>query len=391
MSRRGVVIIGVTLIGLIIAGIVTGCGGGEYTPSSLAPTTTIVSGTTNVTWPDDIWTSYSRTGAGNLDVEAYADSVAGQKSAEYQKLIYLFTDEMHPSVLAYYEGLGIKKEMHEADDEDHKWASYTPMPVLEKGNKVKLPVVFDFVGGERIIFSAEGHGFAQNAYKYGYIAVLPANPVSNGSDELTPGDQVVRILDELEAQGYPIDRSRVYVVGMSAGGVATSIAGLEQPDVIAAVAMHSSLAVLSPEPSDSFPFSTSEDAYAKATEYELPMLAVAGDFDFGMLPITDQGPVDGLNQWLEVNGCDGQAKLAADSADAAVQAIGVEGGETWTETIDEVVHHGIGWYDTDGVKKVELVCITNLPHWPSGTFFEMAWDFVSRFSRDGDGNLIVSE
>ncbi len=241
------------------------------------------------------------------------------------------------------------------------------------------------------IFSAEGHGFAQNANKYGYIAVLPANPVSNQSTALTPGGQVVRILDELEAQGYPIDRSRVYVVGMSAGGVATSAAGLEQPDVIAAVVMHSSLAVLSTQPSETFPFSTASDGYAKAAEYGMPMMAMAGDHDFDMLPIVDQGVVDGLNLWLQANGCTTQASLQAGSTDEAVKVIGVEGDETWTETIDGVVHHGTEWYDADGVKKVELICVTNLPHWPSGNFVDLAWEFLSKFSRDAEGNLVVAE
>jgi len=389
MRRVVVFVLCLAIAGLTLTGLLVGCGEGGGATTTLAPTTTIVSGTTGVEWPQIIWTNYGR--SGDTDVEAFKASAAGQKSAEYQKLFFLFSNEMDPTVLAYYDGLNVKKEMHDADDPDLKWASYTPVAALEEGNKTKYPVVFDFVGGERLIFSAEGHGFAQNANKYGYIAVLPANPVSNGSDAITPGGQVARILDALEGQGYPIDRSRVYVVGMSAGGVATAGACLEQPNVIAAGVMHSSLAVLSPEPSDNFPFSTPADQYAKAMEYEMPMLAMAGDFDFGMLPITEQGTVDGLNQWLKANGCATEAALVTDSADVAVKALGVEGDETWTETIDDVVHHGTGWYDADGVKKVELVCITNLSHWPSGTFAELAWEFMSRFSRDADGNLVVSE
>ena len=387
MRRIGFLVWGALLVGLLLGGLSAGCG--SETPTTLAPTTTIVSGTTGIEWPEIIWTSFNR--GGEMDVEAFKASAAGQKSAEYQKLFFLFKDEMDPTVLAYYEGLGIKKELHEGDDLDRRWASYTPMPALEDGNKTKYPVVFDFVGGERVIFSAEGHGFAQNAYKYGYIAVLPANPVSNGIDAITPGGQVVRILDELEAQGYPIDRSRVYVVGMSAGGVATAYAGLEEPDVIAAVVMHSSLSVLSTEPAGNFPFATPKDSYAQAMDVGLPMLAMAGDNDFDMLPITAQGTVDGLNMWLQANGCATQAALVTGSTDPAVKAIGVAGDATWTETIDDVVHYGTEWYDADGVKKVELISVTNLPHWPSGTFAEIAWDFLNRFSRDADGKLVVSE
>ena len=387
VRRIGFLTCGALLAVLLLAGLSAGCG--SETPTTLAPTTTIVSGTTGIEWPDIVWKSYNR--SGEMDVEAFKASAAGQKSAEYQKLFFLFKDEMDPAVLGYYEGLGIKKEMHDASDPDLKWASYTPLPALEDGNETKYPVVFDFVGGERLIFSAEGHGFVHNAYKYGYIAVLPANPVSNQSTAITPGEQVVRILDALEEQGYPIDRSRVYVVGMSAGGVATAYAGLEEPDVIAAVAMQSSLAVLNSEPSGNFPFATPADSYTEAMDYGLPMLAMAGDNDFGMLPITEQTTVDGLNKWLQVNSCPTEATLVTDSTDPAVQAIGVEGDSTWTETIDGVVHYGTEWNDADGVKKVEIICVTNLSHWPSGTFPDIAWEFLSRFSRDADGKLVVAE
>ena len=59
--------------------------------------------------------------------------------------------------------------------------------------------------------------------------------------DLTPGAQIVRILDALEAAGSPIDRSRVYVTGMSMGGVATLLSGLEIPNLVAAVAPHSGI------------------------------------------------------------------------------------------------------------------------------------------------------
>ena len=267
------------------------------------------------------------------------------------------------------------------------------------GTTAKLPVVFDFVGGERVIFYAEGHGFAHYGATKGYITVCPANPVANQSTALTPGGQVVRILDALEAAGYPIDRSRVYVVGMSAGGVATATTGLEIPSVVAAVAMHSSIAVMNTEPdaTGTVPFSTPAGDYTKAMDYQMPLLAEAGDHDMAMLPISTEGVINGLNLWLQVNGCSTQLDpaatlaAAATSTDAAVKAIGVTGDKMWTETIDGVVNYGAEFNRADGVKMVELICVANLPHQVSGSFPEIAWDFMSRFSRDVDGNLVVAK
>ena len=145
MRRVVVFVLCLAIAGLTLTGLLVGCGEGGGATTTLAPTTTIVSGTTGVEWPQIIWTNYGR--SGDTDVEAFKASAAGQKSAEYQKLFFLFSNEMDPTVLAYYDGLNVKKEMHDADDPDLKWASYTPVAALEEGNKTKYPVVFDFVGG----------------------------------------------------------------------------------------------------------------------------------------------------------------------------------------------------------------------------------------------------
>jgi poly(3-hydroxybutyrate) depolymerase len=384
----------------LAVGLLTGCGGDETTATTTAgPTTTYPVGDTGLVLPDAIYANFKTLGKAKLDVEAWKVTVAAQKTVEYQRNNFLYKNEMDPAVLAYWEALGMKKEMHDADNPDLKWASYTPLKALAADNTKVYPVVFDFVGGERVIFYAEGHGFAYLGATKGYITVCPANPVANDSKTITPGGQVVRILDALEAAGYPIDRSRVYVVGMSAGGVATAVTGLEIPNVVAAVAMHSSLGAISTEvdPSGDFPFSLPADGYAKAKNYEMPMLAEAGDHDMGMLPITSEGVINGLNLWLQANKCptqlDPAATLAAQasSTDPAVKAIGVTGDKMWTKTIDGVVNYGAEFNRADGVKMVEIICVTNLPHSVSGSFPEIAWDFMSRFSRDVQGNLVVAQ
>jgi dienelactone hydrolase len=413
MKRSLLAVINLLLLGLLAVGLLAGCGGETTTTTTAnepttttgaattdttaaAPTTTLSAGDTGADYPNIVYNTFKGLGKGELDVEAWKATVAAQKSIEYQRNLFLYKNEMDPAVIAYFEALGVKKEMHDADNPDLKWASYTPLAALAADNAAVYPVVFDFVGGERLIFSAEGHGFAHVGAKEGFITICPANPVSNKSDAITPGGQVVRILDALETQGYPIDRSRVYVAGMSAGGVATATAGLEFPNVIAAVAMHSSLAVLSTAAEGSMPFFTPASDYTKAMDYGLPMMAIAGDHDFAQLPIKSEGIIDGLNLWLQVNDCptqltaDDSLAAQASSTDPAVKAIGIVGDKMWTQTIDGVVHYGAEFNRADGVKMVEVVCVTNLPHWPSGDFPELAWDFMSRFSRGADGKLVVA-
>jgi pimeloyl-ACP methyl ester carboxylesterase len=395
MKKLCPLMVSLLLLGVLAAVLLAGCGGTQPTTTT---TTVARVGDTGVDWPNQLFKFYKGLGKGEVDIEAFKVTASAQKTVEYQSNFYLFKNEMDPAVLGYWEALGMKKELHDADNLDLKWASYTPVKALAAGNTAKYPVVFDFVGGERLIFSAEAHGFAYVGATKGFITICPANPVSNGTDTITPGGQVVRILDALEAGGYPIDRSRVYVVGMSAGGVATAMTGLEIPNVVAGVAMHSSLAVLNTvaDESGQARFATSADNYAKAMEYGMPMLALAGDHDMAMLPIKSTSTLEGLNLWLKADGCptlDPAAALAAaaTSTDEAAKNLGFVGGKMWTKTIDGVVHYGAEFDRADGTKMVELICVTNSPHWPSGQFPELAWDFLSRFSRDAQGNLVVAK
>ena len=413
MKRSFVLVASALLLGLLFIGALAGCGG-EATTTTVAsePTTTTgavstdttTAGDTGVDYPNIIFSTLKGLGKGEVDAEAWRNSEAGQKMIEENRNTFLYKNEMDPAVLAYWDSLGMKKEMHDADDPLLKWASYTPVKALAADTTTVYPVVFDFVGGEKLIFSAEAHGIAHLGAKEGYITICPSNPVSMGlggaATDLTPGGQVVRILDALEAGGYAIDRSRVYVAGMSAGGVASAKAGLEFPEVITAIAMHSSLAVLNTaqdQSAGSIPFFTPASDYTKAMDYGVPMLAVAGDHDFAQLPIKTEGIIGGLNLWLQVNDCPTQLTLEdslaaqASSTDEAVKAIGVVGDKMWTEPILGIVHHGAEFFRADGVKMVEIVCVTDLPHWPSPGFAELAWDFMSRFSKDTDGKLIVAQ
>jgi hypothetical protein len=68
----------------------------------------------------------------------------------------------------------------------------------------------------------------------------------------------------------------------------------------------------------------------------------------------------------------------------------VPGDKTWTQTIDDVVYHGVDYFRADGVKMIEIVGVENHPHWVSAAYPEMAWQFMSKFSKDADGNLIVA-
>ncbi len=100
-------------------------------------------------------------GSEGFDMASFVNSVMAEKliALQYNTLV-LYTDDMDPALVAFWDGLGIKKELHDAEDKNKAWASYTPVAALEPGNTTKYPVVFSFHGNKNTILHAEGFGFA---------------------------------------------------------------------------------------------------------------------------------------------------------------------------------------------------------------------------------------
>lgn len=384
-SRTGVLLL---LFAIIVAAAVVGC-------ASSAPATTTTTeppaGDTGIDYPDFVYSLLKNNGGTCFDLEEWKTTEAAQKMLAMERNGFMFTNEMDPAVLAYWEARSIHKELHDADDETIKWASYTP---TSGGDNDIYPVVFCFAGGVGGIFIAEGMGIADYGAQVGYITVCAT--ASGGQDA---ADQVVRILDVLESEDYPVDRTQVYLTGQSAGGMAAAQAALELPDVVAAIAMHSSGAALSVDASgvEGVGLYIPEADYSKAMDYEIPMFLELGECDFDQLPLRTQPVITGLNLWLQMNGCPAQLTLedcletATASADPAVKLIGVSGDRTSTQTIDGAVYHTVDFLGANGVSMVELVGVENLPHWVSAAYPQLAWEFMSRFSKDASGTLIVAD
>ncbi len=131
--------------------------------------------------------------------------------------------------------------------------------------------------------------------------------------------------------------------------------------------------------------------------YDIPMYLAVGQYDFGQLPLKTQPIIDGLNLWLEMDGCPTRLTLdaclaaAASGTDPAVTFLGVTADKTYTDTIDGSMHYFAEYNNTDGVTMIKLIGVANHPHWTTASYPQMAWDFMSKFSKDAEGNLIVAQ
>ena len=101
------------------------------------------------------------------------------------------------------------------EDRKHTSITYMPNDVKMGDFSKKYPVVFSAHGGGGTLFEAENHGFVAICHEKGIIVVAPENENSNGQ---VSANNLKPTLDKMEEMGYPIDCSRVYYTGISAGG-----------------------------------------------------------------------------------------------------------------------------------------------------------------------------
>ena len=126
------------------------------------------------------------------------------------------------------------------------------LPVQATGASAKLPLVLVLHGGGGDADNAERMtGFTAKARKEGFIVVYPEGTSRFGDKLLSWNaghccahamknvvDDVgfVRELIDMLAGDYPVDMRRVYVTGMSNGGMMAHRLGIELPDRIAGIA-----------------------------------------------------------------------------------------------------------------------------------------------------------
>ena len=327
-------------------------------------------------------------GNDNFDVEKFIHSTLGKLSMDLQyPSMTQYRNEMDPGLLAMWKEKGIIKEMHNGDDPQHKWASYTPSYVYDAENEGKTwPVVFVLHGNNNTIAMGESYGYAHLSAKEGFITVIPEM-----KNMTTWKEDFPKILQELK-ENYPIDESRLYLTGYSAGGYSTVLAAMEFPGVFAACAPGS--AILTRAGENQF------DGIAGG----MPMLLIAGNVDWvPVFPVQEQNNefaqnrygdlyniTETLQKWMGINGVDGEVRYADAAATDAEKAIGLIGDSSYTQIMDGTKYHFVDYTNASDICVMRFVCVEGMPHWPSPSQAQLAWDFMSQFARAEDGSTILT-
>lgn len=298
-------------------------------------------------------------GDDTFDIDAFINSKQGELTmnrVKYELTLIGNGQWAGEEMVNYWKSQGVIETTHDADDPTHEWITYVPKYMYAEENADKTyPVVFALHGNGNDLFTSQNLGFVHICYDNGFIVVTPE---AENSDAAYMAENLPVFLDKLEAEGCPIDRTRVYVGGMSKGGGSTLTIGAEMSDTVAAIAPHSSAFGL--------------DVDVSKTN-GMPVWLQIGESDMHQLPMS-QEVINNLNTWLKMNNCPTKA-AATDS-----NMIGITADKVYTQKLDGTTYTFAEFYNTDGVKTMVVVGIEGLPHWVSYSYPQLAWDFMKQYS-----------
>ncbi|MBU1357977.1 MAG: PHB depolymerase family esterase [Gammaproteobacteria bacterium] len=117
----------------------------------------------------------------------------------------------------------------------------------------------------------------------------------NGDDQTRESHDTDRIssLTRRVASEHSVDRSRIYVAGMSAGGAMAALLGQLFPELYAAVGVHSGLAAHTSEDLSSAMSAMRSGAIGRPMGREIPTIVFHGDRDSTVHPINGLRVIEG--------------------------------------------------------------------------------------------------
>ena len=313
-------------------------------------------------------------GDGTFQIDAFINSTMGElcmSRMKYEMSLLGIQKFADPFMIQYWRGRQIIQAVYDAEDAAKTWLAFMPMYMTDEASLGKrYPVVFCFHGNGGSLFEAVNHGFVDICYDNEFIVVCPENANMDAALTVT---NLPLYLDRLESEGYPIDRARIYVTGMSKGGMAAMYTGIQCESIVAAVSAHGcagfSLSVSGDQMLN--PLMLSPEQLAKSRG--MPLYLVVGESDMRQLPLSN-GAIEGLNRWLQLNGC-------ARAGQAEGSLVGITADASFVQHIDGTEYEFARFHDSLGVNKLTVVGIAKQPHWVAYSYATLAWGFLSRFSR----------
>lgn len=294
---------------------------------------------------------------------------------EYTRQKYGDYDDLNEELLKIWEMRGVKKILHEGEDEARKWSVFVPLSAYQEANAdKKYPVVFNFHGYGVTIMLAETYGYAELGGTKDFITVCP-----------TDSAMVPEIMEVLRAE-YPIDETRVYATGFSMGGLATINSVLQYPEIFAGAApTGASLSGFRGQIG-------TDEQWANIANYGMPICNFCGSADYIRQYPLNANTAISYQKWLDINGIDFDAIIDgydyASSTDYLEHNVHASFMSSYTKPYQSDFYFG-QYQNQDGVTVVQVVLMDRAPHVTNGSIAEIGWEFMSHWSRDPETKQLI--
>ncbi len=314
-------------------------------------------------------------GASNFDSKAFINSEYGEVSSRSLLSTYSgYLSDMDENLLAYWKSQGVIKEGFNLDngDKSDDYYVYTPAD-MEDGTL--YPMIIVSHGGGSNCFAVMGMGF---------IDMIPEEKFILATAENTSTASLYAMYEKV-TESYPVDKTRVYASGTSAGGMASISIAAAYPELIAAIA-----------PNDIAPsLNVSDEELARLRELVVPMNFTTGLADkYYPFPLSgtsngDVPRISGYNRVLSAFGFDEYAmdpaeteRLVAESMDIVEHATGIHFPNV--RPVNYIINrvYVADFANADGKVVLRFNIVENKPHMFVGYDARNAWDFLKQFSRD---------
>lgn len=355
----------------------------------------------------------------SFDAESFGESETFAGIVENQALMNTCRQEDAPEVLEYWKERGLIKELHDPQPMSSKWASYLPKSWVDNPHNGRTyPLLFVMHGSGNPIYLAETYGYTHIAAREELIVIMP--------EDETP--ESIEKLMNYAREHYPVDWSRIYMVGYSLGGFMTSRHAMRWPEQFAAVGSGGMLFANGPAAAHTqadklWPGETiTPEMVERAAEFTIPACICMGENEvLGLLPVTQDEPenpwvqhlekeeqkrseskeevkqdridlsgrnkIQSINNWRIANGCSPipeeiVRKAAASTANIVEEKIGFPFEKTEVVVRENRSHFVGDSVSADGETRLRIIAFAKSPHWPSRALAEMTWEFISQFALD---------
>ena len=267
------------------------------------------------------------------------------------------------------EGYQLSERFHKGKVENNGY-EYTYSIYLPKGLKkaeVKgLPLVFSMHGrGEPAWVFAEKNGWDHLADETKeFIVVFPDSPYNIWTIE-RDRDVLLRILEEVKKE-YDYDESRVYLSGFSNGAIFTYQQASTFPSVFAAASPWNGPGMEFCRKSGLASYYFHPDFIESETE--MPFWIIVGDSDSKASAYRE----DELEILLKRNHCERERYEVWDHTNHYTAENGYQQKDRF---------HTLAFYDENGVVRVGLTVMKNMPHGAVWDESRAAWEFMKQFKR----------